>query len=178
MGVNPASYRKDHAATHPVSTNPICPPDCSTSQHINLQGRPDTRVSLLFFSPQPVCISKSHVANIAPFFFCFVIFLLLLVWPDPTCPFGNISNWMLPYPGRATHIHHGCCRPDSWWFRTLGVLAARQRCQLLHSLTTAAASHGCFPAVTPASRQEEALSLSLSLPVQKSKIAALINVSF
>lgn len=32
--------------------------------------------------------------------------------------------------------------------------------------------------ITPASRQEEALSLSLSLPVQKSKIAALINVSF
>lgn len=84
MGVNPASYRKDHAATHPVSTNPICPPDRSTSQHINLQGRPDTRVSLLFFSPQPVCISKSHVANIAPFFFlfCYFSFAACLTRPD------------------------------------------------------------------------------------------------
>lgn len=127
---------------------------------------------VIFFPSTCLHLQVTCCKHRSLFFFCFVIFLLLLVWPDPTCPFGNISNWMLPYPGRATHIHHGCCRPDSWWFRTLGVLAARQRCQLLHSLTTAAASHG------KRGRQEEALSLSLSLPVQKSKIAALINVSF
>lgn len=135
-------------------------------QHLSTHksaGSPWHSCFFVIFFPSTCLHLQVTCCNHRSLFFLFCYFFLLLVWPDPTCPFGNISNWMLPYPGRATHIHHGCCRPDSWWFRTLGVLAARQRCQLLHSLTTAAASHGCFPAVTPASRQEEALSLSLAL---------------
>lgn len=74
--------------------------------------------------------------------------------------FDLISNWRLPHQGRATHIHHGCCRPESWWFKTWGVLAARltdSAASSLHSPTAAIASHSCFPAKTPASRQKEAL---------------------